>query len=401
MPDNPAQIYDTLERALAKRDSVGVLRTALRWWNAFDDRAALLRAASEALVARGRDERASQVLFEAARVGAGGGSPLAMADAALRLEALRESADALWDEARELLGAPPDRSAIPPALGLAAPMTNIPHDLDELVDRLVGLASRSAPADGRLAAPLLDDLGADGIELLRQAGTRAVPDGAPLLGPDDAIAWVLSGGISDAQGARGAREGTLLVAARAEERRRASCPTRLLTVSERAFAAWRDDERVVRFLARSLRRAYAVDALSRCGWFEALSPGGRQRVLRAATPIVSSAGAVIEAGSTPAGLFILVRGRADLVDRDGRVLVKVQSIQAGDVVGEGALLSGKPARLELRVESPAAFLLIPRREARALNDEEPSARQWLAALASQRREDIERLDTGEVVLLDE
>jgi CRP-like cAMP-binding protein len=101
------------------------------------------------------------------------------------------------------------------------------------------------------------------------------------------------------------------------------------------------------------------------------------------------------------GLLVLVQGQAEIVDRDGRVQVNVTRLLPGDVAGEHEVVSRTPAATGLVVTSAAAFLSIPMRVARALCADEPAAREWLVALIAKRAEEFDRLDTGEVVLLDE
>ena len=397
------QLYDALETSLGKRDAVGTVRLAVAWWNAFDDRGALLRCAFESLVDRGRDERAEELGLQWVRYALRVGDLLLAADALHHLERLRVDTREWWTRLTARWTDGSERAAASrPSVGLASLAAGVGADLDEVLDLLLAQLGRESTEERvLLRVPLGDALDADAVAMLRETRPRAVPQGAPLLGPSDAAAWILSGAYRTERGTVVAKPGTLLLAERSEDPRLAASPARLLTLSTSAFARWRDDERVSEFLVQSTRRAAAVRSLRNCGFYHALSPGARARFLAAAEGSVHSPGTVVEPGAPMPGLLVLVQGQAEIVDRDGRVQVNVTRLLPGDVAGEHEVVSRTPAATGLVVTSAAAFLSIPMRVARALCADEPAAREWLVALIAKRAEEFDRLDTGEVVLLDE
>jgi hypothetical protein len=397
------QLYDALETSLGKRDAVGMVRLAVAWWTAFDDRGALLRCTFESLVDRGRDERAEEIGLQWARYALRAGDLLLAADALHHLERLRVDTREWWTRvAARWNESPGRRASTRPSVGLASLAAGVGTELDAALDLLLAQLSReSADESELLRIPLGDAMGSDVVAMLRETRPRAVPQGAPLLGPSDAVAWILSGAYRSGQSVVIARPGTLLIAERAEEPRLAASPTRLLTLSTDAFSRWRSDERVAQFMEQSTRRTATAQSLRNCGFFHALSPGGRQRLIAAARGALHPPGTLIEPGATMPGLLILVQGQAEVVDRDGRVQVNVARLLPGDVAGELEVVSRSPAPTGIVVTTAAAFLWLPMRIARALCAEEAGAREWLLALIAKRAEDFDRLDTGEVVLLDE
>lgn len=113
--------------------------------------------------------------------------------------------------------------------------------------------------------------------------------------------------------------------------------------------------------------------------FRELGKRELQRVGQLADVLDRPAGrTLMRQGEVGMEAMVIVTGRAQ-VERDGQV---VDEIGPGAVVGEMALLSGRPRVATVTLLTDAELLLLARREFQALMDEMPSVRtQVLESLA--------------------
>jgi CRP-like cAMP-binding protein len=106
-----------------------------------------------------------------------------------------------------------------------------------------------------------------------------------------------------------------------------------------------------------------------------------QRVGQLADVLDRPAGrTLMRQGESGSEAMVIVTGRAR-VERDGRV---VNEIGPGAVIGEMALLSGRPRVATVTLLTDAELLLLARREFQALMDEMPSVRSQVMECLAMR-----------------
>jgi CRP-like cAMP-binding protein len=106
-----------------------------------------------------------------------------------------------------------------------------------------------------------------------------------------------------------------------------------------------------------------------------------QRVGQLADVLDRPAGrTLMRQGESGSEAMVIVTGRAR-VERDGRV---VNEIGPGAVIGEMAILSGRPRVATVTLLTDAELLLLARREFQALMDEMPSVRSQVMECLAMR-----------------
>jgi CRP-like cAMP-binding protein len=106
-----------------------------------------------------------------------------------------------------------------------------------------------------------------------------------------------------------------------------------------------------------------------------------QRVGQLADVLDRPAGrTLMRQGESGSEAMVIVTGRAK-IERDGHV---VDEIGPGAVVGEMALLSGRPRVATVTLLTDARLLLLARREFQALMDEMPSVRSQIMECLAMR-----------------
>jgi CRP/FNR family transcriptional regulator, cyclic AMP receptor protein len=114
-----------------------------------------------------------------------------------------------------------------------------------------------------------------------------------------------------------------------------------------------------------------LDLIRRVRLFSMLTPEQAQTVANSVTKRRCKRGEVlVEQGTQPNALFILLNGRARVLTADHRGREVIMAVlEAGDHVGEMSLIDGEPASATVRCEAPTDVLVLGRGEfARCLPD---------------------------------
>ena len=137
------------------------------------------------------------------------------------------------------------------------------------------------------------------------------------------------------------------------------------------------------------RRSDKADALARIPLFSNLSNKERMELARHLDEIPVKRGTVLIRQGEPGDAFYLIAdGKADVI-RNG---TKVAVLEAGDTVGEMALLDGEPRTATVAMITEGTVLTMPRREFKAvLNDIPAMGQKMLVSLSLRLREANTRL----------
>lgn len=118
-----------------------------------------------------------------------------------------------------------------------------------------------------------------------------------------------------------------------------------------------------------------------------LKPEARTRWLQRFTRRAFQAGeTILEEGSRGEGLFIILRGDAEVDKRkpDGTKL-RVTTLHEGDFFGEASLLTGRPVMASIRAATELEALALPASDFSVLLRETPAIRKLLQAAAVERQ----------------
>ena len=374
----------------------------MRWQGAVTDREPLWRSAAVALRHLGRDDDAERLLFAAALGAVRRGDLLNAVDAARRLEAMNQRSDRIWAGIEEALKRR-RFSAYAPSFELTESPTSLEaRGDDRLCADLVALVEREsrAPEQPSLQrTPLLEALGEAALPWLRELQLRVVADGSPLLGPEDGCGWVLSGALESPEGGTLPR-GTLLMAAEGVERRARGLSRLLVLRREQAQELQRlAPVRAAQRLAE--RRRALVAALQASPFFAALSPASASRLLETARGVVVNGERIIHKNTHAAGMFVVVTGAVRVVDAEGSLSVLVAELGPGEIFGEFDVVTGQGTTCHVDAVDDVTLLTLDPGAVRSVLADDAPARDWIQRHALERRRQIEQLDTGDVVLLDE
>jgi CRP/FNR family cyclic AMP-dependent transcriptional regulator len=137
------------------------------------------------------------------------------------------------------------------------------------------------------------------------------------------------------------------------------------------------------------RRSDKVDLLRKIPLFSGLSQRCLHAIAKCADEVELRKGAVLaKQGRQGLEAMIIVDGRAR-VERDGKVIAE---LGAGDVVGELAVIDGKPRTATVIAETPMALLVVHRRDFVSLLDAIPGLqRNLLVKLCERLRQADEAL----------
>jgi CRP-like cAMP-binding protein len=89
---------------------------------------------------------------------------------------------------------------------------------------------------------------------------------------------------------------------------------------------------------------------------------------------------LVREGGTGGSLFIVLRGSV-LITRGGR---RIGELGEGSILGEAAMLDGRPRTASVIVEQPARLLVVPGSAVRSLIAERPALREALLQAARAR-----------------
>ena len=114
---------------------------------------------------------------------------------------------------------------------------------------------------------------------------------------------------------------------------------------------------------------------------EPIDPKDWQALLDAGREQDAEPGQVlVREGATGGSLFIVLRGSV-LVTRGGR---RIGELGEGSILGEAAMLDGRPRTASVIVEQPARLLVVPGSAVRSLIAERPALREALLQAARAR-----------------
>ncbi|MFO0711165.1 MAG: ATP-binding cassette domain-containing protein [Sandaracinus sp.] len=148
--------------------------------------------------------------------------------------------------------------------------------------------------------------------------------------------------------------------------------------------------------------AVRADELAEIDTFRGMSPEARSSCARNMTrrPLVSGT-TLISQGERGAGLFVLTRGSLQAVVREpGLDPMTINTIAAGQALGELGLFDGAPASVAVEATYAAEVLHLSEPRFRALlEDRGPAAREIVRALAKQVADRLERLERDELAAI--
>ena len=90
---------------------------------------------------------------------------------------------------------------------------------------------------------------------------------------------------------------------------------------------------------------------------------------------------VFERGGPSDGLYIVISGRVHVLAEDGSVLAE---LGPGDFFGEMSLLFGRGHRHDVRVDSPAELMVVPKERFDELVGSQPDFGRYVRAKADER-----------------
>jgi CRP-like cAMP-binding protein len=90
---------------------------------------------------------------------------------------------------------------------------------------------------------------------------------------------------------------------------------------------------------------------------------------------------VFERGGPSEGLYVVISGSVHVVAEDGSVLAE---LGPGDFFGEMSLLLGKGHRHDVRVDTPAELMVVPKEKFDELVDSHPEFGRYIRAKAEER-----------------
>jgi CRP-like cAMP-binding protein len=90
---------------------------------------------------------------------------------------------------------------------------------------------------------------------------------------------------------------------------------------------------------------------------------------------------VFERDGPSDGLYIVISGRVQIIGEDGSVLAE---LEAGDFFGEMSLLFGKGHRHDVRVDTAAELMVVPKEKFDELVESQPEFGRYVRAKAEER-----------------
>jgi len=120
---------------------------------------------------------------------------------------------------------------------------------------------------------------------------------------------------------------------------------------------------------RMINRLIAIHPL-----FSVLSPDDAHRIkARLHFLEIETGGVFIEAGAPVSALFVMLAGRADVVERDQ----VIATLESGDIAGELSLLRGQPATASVRAATRCWVIAMSAADFATIIQSRPEARTWV------------------------
>ena len=133
----------------------------------------------------------------------------------------------------------------------------------------------------------------------------------------------------------------------------------------------------------------------------ALSSASASRLLETARGVVVNGERIIHKNTHAAGMFVVVTGAVRVVDAEGSLSVLVAELGPGEIFGEFDVVTGQGTTCHVDAVDDVTLLTLDPGAVRSVLADDAPARDWIQRHALERRRQIEQLDTGDVVLLDE
>ncbi len=143
-------------------------------------------------------------------------------------------------------------------------------------------------------------------------------------------------------------------------------------------------------MARFTRERMIANLLATNPLFEPFDDAAKKQLLARFTGHEVPRGTIfLEQGNPGTGLYLLLRGRAEVLKWDGGEYVKIAELGPGDAAGEISLLHEEPATATVRTSTPSTLLFLARELFNPLVEAVPDLLAHFARLAQQRLEDTE------------
>jgi len=156
---------------------------------------------------------------------------------------------------------------------------------------------------------------------------------------------------------------------------------------------------VARALLRFTRARLLANVMALSPVFRSLSQEDRQALLdRFVSTEVKKGQVLLEEGKRGPGLFLVLRGDAEVKKREGDALVPLALLREGDVFGEISLLRDQPTSATVLAGRDGELLFLSRGEFERLVAERPALRRALEVVSEERlRETRARLAETDVL----
>jgi cAMP-dependent protein kinase regulator len=151
-------------------------------------------------------------------------------------------------------------------------------------------------------------------------------------------------------------------------------------------------ESVGRALKKFTRSRMLSNLMALSHVFRALPHEERHAVLdRFISMTVKKGQVIIEEGRKGIGLFVVLRGEAEVKKREGRMLVPLALLRAGDVFGEISLIKDIPTTATVIAGKDGEFLFLSRREFESRVRRNPELWRTLSDISEERLRETARL----------
>lgn len=153
-----------------------------------------------------------------------------------------------------------------------------------------------------------------------------------------------------------------------------------------------DYESVSRALARFTRSRMLNNLMAISAVFRGLPPAERHAMLeRFISTEVRKGQVIIEEGSRGIGLFVILRGDAEVKKREGDTLVPVALLREGDLFGEISLIKDVPTTATVIAGRDGEFLFLSRKEFETRIRRSPELWRSLSRISDDRLKETARL----------
>ncbi len=397
-------LQSTIEAALAEGNFERVLRLVIQNLPKNRHFMPLRRYVAMVAIGGGQPDVARQILDRVAHFELEHGNLLGALLEAQTLKNLSNNGDELLEEiiaaaTSRTFNAMLDRKAVAPEPDLTGDKPPLP--LPALIAVAREMAVHPPPeAGGDALDPitLMEDLEPKHVAWILgrlQVGTRSA--GQLILGPDNAVAWIVEGSIAlDGGETWFPATGTMVGPGRASHTLTSASGTKVLTLSMTDWNALTAHTEVAAAVSHVRDRQVLLRALTSTHLIALFSAASQREVIGALQVFRAKDGPVLKQGTVPSGIHIVIDGELRGVSRDEDIAIEMGRLHRGDLFGVSAAFGDEALDRSFEVVEAAVIGVIPGDVLRGAMRRDPEARRYLENLT-----ESSVLQTGEVILLDE